>query len=266
MLAWIALSNSLVPGLAPALRLAIAAGWHWRRLRADAPIAGVEEPEYSVYRASASARSRSGRLRTKLTNLKVPVAERLTALLAIQDAPARVTSDILKLLLADPAEDVRLLSYGMIDAKEKAIGSRILAEEARLDRVDDDAERYGVCKRLAELQWELVWQRLVQGDMRTYACSQAQRYAQMALALRPEDAGLWFLEARVGLEVRDAAVAARGLANAERLGFPRAQLVPYLAELAFLERRFGDVSVLWAELPVAPGSIRLAASYRYWTA
>ncbi|MEZ5739788.1 MAG: hypothetical protein R3E68_10255, partial [Burkholderiaceae bacterium] len=136
-------ANLTVPGLPVMMRIALFIGARFRRLLEDAPVASIREPEYSIYRSTEGMQARGGRTRTKLTNLKVPVSERLAALLAIQETPARASADLLRQLLADPIEDIRLLAYGMLDGKEKSIGVRILAEEGKLEKLTDDNALYG---------------------------------------------------------------------------------------------------------------------------
>jgi hypothetical protein len=215
---------------------------------------------------------RAGQIRAQLTSGEAPPSARLSALLSIQDAPARITSDILRQLLTDPFEDIRLLAYGMLDKKEKAVGQRILAEQAALADAQagggDPATRadrlHGAHKRLAELQWELVYQRLVQGDLLRFTAREAWRHAHEALALREDDAGLWYLVGRLGLEADEPEAGRAALERAGRLGFPRERLVPWLAEYAFRERRFDEVRRLFGSLATPPDALRVAAAYAYW--
>lgn len=124
--------------------------------------------------------------------------------------------------------------------------------------------RHGAHKRLAELQWELVYQKLVQGDLLRFTAREAWRHAHEALALRSEDAGLWYLVGRVGLEAGEPAAGQAALERAARLGFPRERLVPWLAEYAFRERRFDEVRALFGSLATPPDALRVAAAYAYW--
>ncbi|MEZ5652129.1 MAG: lipopolysaccharide N-acetylglucosaminyl transferase [Burkholderiaceae bacterium] len=230
------LQNFFVPGLAPMLRAAHALGERFRKLLDDAPVETIGEPQYAVYRDDQGNSARDGRVRTKLTDLSVPSADRLTALLALQETPARASADLLRQLLADPVEDIRLLAYGMLDGKEKKLSTRILAEEGLLEQATRDEQRLGCRKRLAELFWELSYQRLVEGDMKRYACQQAAGHARAALALDPTDGGLWYLVLRVAIEIRETRQAREAVDRARSLGFPEEQLAPYAAELAFLLR------------------------------
>lgn len=264
--------NLFVPTLLVWLRVAIWAGLRMSRVRRDDPIGFVADPQFTATRERDPTGVRAGQIRARLTSGEAPAAARLSALMSIQDAPGRITSDILRRLLADPFEDIRLLAYGMLDKKEKAISQRILAEREALARADAPELsastradlRYGSHKRLAELGWELVWQRLVQGDLLRFNAQEAWRHAHEALALREDDAGLWYLIGRIGLAVGEDAAGPAALRHAESLGFPRERVVPWLAEYAFRARRYDEVRVLFGSLAVPPGSLRVAAVYQYW--
>jgi hypothetical protein len=265
--------NLFVPTLLVWLRVAIWIGTRFSTVIHDAPIGLVAAPEFTATREREGTTVRAGQIRARLTSGEAPPAARLSALLTIQDAPGRITSDILRRLLTDPFEDIRLLAYGMLDRKEKAVSQRILAEQAALQAVaeshampDDerDERRYGAHKRLAELQWELVWQRLVQGDLLRFTAREAWRNAHEALQIRDDDAGLWYLVGRVGLVAGEPDAGWAALDRAEDLGFPRERLVPWMAEYAFREHRYDEVRALFGSLRTPPDAMRVAAAYGYW--
>lgn len=265
VLFWLFLFNLLAPTSILWVRLAIWLGHKYRLIRKQDPVGTVFEPVYSIYRRNEKRNVRSGRLRTQLTADGVAADDRMSALLSIQEVPASVTADLLRQLLADPLDDIRLLAYGMLDGKEKAISQRLLAEEKTLKEATADDERFGAHKRLAELQWELVFQKLVQGDMRLFACRQARTHAQAALNIKSDDAGIWFLLGRVNLVLRDLAAGQQALGRAQQCGLPRTVVIPYLAEYAYAERQFAKIAALYGELTAVPGALQLASSYTYWT-
>ncbi|MEZ5657269.1 MAG: lipopolysaccharide N-acetylglucosaminyl transferase [Burkholderiaceae bacterium] len=257
--------NLFVPGLAPMLRMAQAIGARFRHLLENAPVEIVGEPEYAVYREDQRTQSRDGRIRTRLTDQAVPANDRLTALLALQETPARASADLLRQLLADPIEDIRLLAYGMLDGKEKKLSSRIMAEEGLLERATRDEERFGCHKRLAELFWELAYQRLVEGDMKRYACQQAAEHARSAIGHDAGDAGLWYLLLRVAVEIGDIDQAGEALKQARALGFPEEQLTPYEAELAFLGRDLPAIARCMTRIGDLSLPAHLARVRQFWT-
>jgi hypothetical protein len=224
----------------------------------------VEAPRFDTHRNHEGTGFRGGQVRAQLGNAAAPLDQRMKALVALQDTPAHATGELLRRLLADPADDIRLLAYGILDNKEKAVMSRIREAQAALDGARDDAQRHAGHKRIAELYFELIYQDLVQGDMRRFAADQVRSHIALAHRHSSDDAGLWFMLARLELQARDVAAAQEALAQAEATGFARARLLPYVAELRFLQGRHAEVRRMFAELQPDAALPAIAAMRRYW--
>jgi tetratricopeptide (TPR) repeat protein len=234
------------------------------RLSAAERYGKIEVPHFTTHRNTEGTGFRGGQVRAQLGNDRAPVASRLQALTAVQHTPARLTGGILRDLLADPIDDVRLLAYGMLDGKEKAISSKILAAREALEAAPGPDEARVLNKQIAEYYWELVYQNLVQGDMQKFAAEEAFRHARDALGIDAEDAGLWFMLGRLALATGDFARAGDALERARVQGFPRERMLPYLAELLFRQGRFSEVRALFGEFRGKPSVPALAPLRRYW--
>lgn len=243
--------------------LAILLGVWIPRIKDSMLFSVTEQARFTTHRNHEGTGFRGGQVRAQLGNARTPLDQRMNALVAVQDAPARVTGDLLRTLLSDPADDVRLLAYGILDAKEKGITQRILALKEELGQATGPSQRHAILKQSAELYWELIFQNLVQGGMHDFAVEQVRLHLNAALKIS-EDAGLWFLLARVELRARQVDAAEYALSRAQVHGFPRERLLPYIAELRFLQRRFADVRGLFAELGDQPGIPALAQSRIFW--
>ncbi|GAA4015008.1 hypothetical protein [Actimicrobium antarcticum] len=237
--------------------------WLPRTFRKN-PFDTTEELRFTTHRNHEGTGFRGGQVRAQLGNSETPLDQRLKALAAVQDTPARATGSLLRTLLADPADDMRLLAYGILDSKEKQITQRILERRHLLDKSDDPKEQFRLNKLIAELYWELIYQDLVQGDMRSFSAGQVRKYAYRALELNTGDAGLWFLLTRLELFSGQVEAAAQALMQAQKGQFAQERLLPYFAELRFLQRRFDEVRALFDELADQPGVPALAQSRRYW--
>ncbi|WP_246794491.1 sugar ABC transporter permease [Burkholderia perseverans] len=242
--------------------------------RASLAVTTVEEPEFAEYLIGSVSYGRGARLKAELRNAEASVDFRMTALLAMQSLPVRTVSPILQEMLADPLDDIRLLAYGSLESKEKALTQRITAERAALEAMDAPgapdaaarpaAERAGVNKVLAELYGELIYQQLVTGDVYDNAIAQADRFAEAALALLPDDAALWRLRGRLALLRRDLDAADALLQRAIDSGFPRDRLLPYLAESAYWRRDFARVASLLGAMEASGVPPALRAALEFW--
>ncbi|MBV8045929.1 MAG: hypothetical protein JO171_02165, partial [Paludibacterium sp.] len=105
---------------------------------------------------------------------------------------------------------------------------------------------------------------LVQGDVYRHAAREADRYAAEALKMMPGDAALWRLRGRLALDRGDTTQAVAMLDQAMLHGFDRRRLLPYLAEVAYLDRDYQQVKALLAEQSVAGAVPILQPVIRYW--
>jgi polysaccharide biosynthesis protein PelE len=253
-----------VPLLGVLLTLSAQIGFYFRAKHRIEPVLAVQEPVFSIQRAIAQ-QQRKVSVRVNVMDTKLSAGERINAQLALQDAPGKISADLLRTLLTDSVEDIRLLAYGLLDGKEKKISQRILVEQEQLKESTEPQEIYAAHRRLAELNWELIYQRMVQGDMRKYSGDQSVEHARQALDIKPEDAGLWFICARVLLSQGRPDDAEHALNHAKNLGMPDVQLLPYFAEMAFARRDLKQVQRSLVRMEEQPSSKALGAVYEYWT-
>lgn len=224
----------------------------------------VTTPQYEMPKHGIDTGWRSGRVRQQLSNKGTPVDLRMKALLALQNMPARHTSGILREALSDSSDDLRLLAYGMLDSREKQLTHRIQSALHSYQQASSSAERYLPARELAELYWELVYQNLVQGDMRSFSLEQVQKYATEALKEKVKDAGLWAISGRMWT-LRGDYIRATGCFNtAIKQGFPLARAEPYLAELAFLRQDYATARRIMRNLHERGGSRPLLIAADYW--
>ncbi|MFM0049402.1 tetratricopeptide repeat protein [Caballeronia grimmiae] len=211
-------------------------------------IAYVEEPEFATHLIPHVSYGRGARLKAELQNAEAVTSLRMTALLAMQSMPAHTISPLLRGMLADPLDDIRLLAYGMLDSQEKQLTQRILAQRPKLAMQLEPRERYEVNKTLAELYGELIYAHLVQGDVYRNAADQADAYAAAALDIEPSDAALWRMRGRLALDRGDLDAADSLLERAIEQGFARDRMLPYLAEAAYLRGDFARVKTLLSQM------------------
>ncbi|MBP8270281.1 MAG: tetratricopeptide repeat protein [Sphaerotilus sp.] len=208
-------------------------------------------------------------IRQLLTDVHAAATLRTRALNAIASKPARIAGDLLRKLLSDPVEDLRLVAYGLLDTQEKALRTRISEQAALLEQLTTEPHRHSasrieVLRHLAELNFELVYQSLVQGDVREHTLARAIEHAQAAIALDPGNGGLRQLLARMHLEQGDIDRACDDLIRATEDGLPDNRVLPYLAEMAYRRGDWRSVRALMHRIDPLTVTPRMAALVRYW--
>jgi hypothetical protein len=189
--------------------------------------------------------------------------KRLKAVMATRHMAPREAMTIWSKATCDPVDDVRLLAYAMRDSSEKKLTNHILALTEGLP--DVPVRMRNAChKAIAALCWELVYHRLVQGAVKQHWLQTARHHMEAVFATsdgtssgapdlpvvtdKPDafaisDADSWLLYGRILLESGDVLLAGEAFANARAGGTDEQKILPWLAEIAFNERRFPEAKV-----------------------
>ncbi len=234
------------------------------RISPPQPFAELKSPEYVVSMRNVEPSIRFAGLRQLLLDSGAPSEIRLKALIVLQNMPGRVAGPMLRKLLGDPADDIRLVAYGMLDAQEKRINTAIQTELDTLGQGADPVMRQKSLRHIAELHWELVYSGLVQGDVRAHAVSEGLRHLELAQHNATDDAGMWFLRGRLLMARNDSAAARGAFEHSLSCGMQSARVLPYLAEIAFLQRDFAAVRQLLGAVAQQQTTPLTAPVMRFW--
>jgi len=191
-------------------------------------------------------------------------------MVALQYVSGRTASPLLRTVLSDPSEDLRLLAYGMLDTLEKRINSNIDAEMGALRTAQAESGKFGTrtlesAQRLSDLYWELIYQDLVQGDLRKHAIQESLRYCDWVLNEQADNAQLCLRRGRLLHEQKRPDEAAQAYAQARELGLPATRVLPYQAELCFDRKDFAQARALMQELGQWSALPRLHPVVDYWS-
>lgn len=159
---------------------------------------------------------------------------------------------LLKKALLDNDDDVRLLAYALLERKEKNIVRGIKEAEGRLSWAAG-AEKLPLFRKVIQSYWEFINLGLAQGDVRRHLAHTALGYAEQALAIDPGNAGLLYLQGKLRLELGEYHLAELSFQQAGENGIDDSRIRGYLAEIAYRQHRFGDVSRQLDQIRVESG-------------
>lgn len=173
--------------------------------------------------------------------------KRLNALLAVRNMHKQDAIPILKKALRDPADDIRLLAYAMLDKYETQLNAKL---EQVLEAIKnaEDAHKAELHNSIARNYWELVYLGLAQGAVLKHALQQAQDNIEQALLFK-ETPELMLLAGRVALKQGRSEFATLNFNQAIALGMEAQHVLPYLAEAAYLSGHYHQIPELLSQLP-----------------
>lgn len=182
-----------------------------------------------------------------------------------RDDPGAIA--LLRRTLADRDEDVRLVAHAVLESKQRVAYRRLHEGARELDAAPPERRAMFEQRQAAE-HWELARAGLADGECLVHALERARDHARAAAAGDPTrgtpgSVRLALLVARIELRCGSPAEAEVALARAVRLGLPAAIAAPYLAEVAFAERRFDRVRQRLAAAP--SGNAAVDRIRRFWS-
>ena len=237
-----------------------------RREVAPEPFDSIELPEFDPHQQHQSATFRQTGLRSLLNNTNVPMTSRLGAMVALQNVSGRISSPLLRNVLTDPSEDIRLLAYGMLDNQEKRI-NKAIDEQLKVFAAHESTKGtpyYHAAQLLSDHYWELVYQELALGDLRNYAIGESLRYCDLVLEHSRDNAALTLRKGRLLHALGKPNDAREAYLVALALGLPAVRVLPYLAEINFESRNFDELDFLIEELSYWSALPKLRPLIDYW--
>lgn len=181
----------------------------------------------------------------------VPTNLKLAALSLLTENLQRNNIILIKRLLSSKNDEIRLVSFSVIDKLEHKIHEEIHTLLHKLKTSTEESVIFNAHKMLAQLYWELVYFELADEVLERFLLSEVEKNAQIALEIVPGDDDLHFLMGRVHFqngniqqakaEFHQAIDQARAKGKA-----PSNYIQPYLAELYFNERDFSGVKSIIA--------------------
>jgi tetratricopeptide (TPR) repeat protein len=222
----------------------------------------AEDPEASG--PGYSARYGPGGFRARLLSRRIPSASRLIPLMALGNRATPFGNRMMKEMLKDPADELRLMAYGTLERREMDFQKSMAEARTALRAAADDRRRLIWLRRLTFLQWEMVYQELVEGELSRFYLEQAAETGRQALEMEPMDGPLLMVYGRIQARLGAWDEALEALDGAERLGTPALRVVPHLAEVAFLRRDFAETRRLLNQTPELWQAGILRPLLRFW--
>lgn len=110
-----------------AMLIGVGIGYALPAVSREEPFVMVRVPSFTPVPAPSGAGFRQEDLRTLLTSPETSTEMRLQGMLTVRDMPTRFTGSVLREVLGDAVDDVRLLAYGILDQKKSSSPSRSIA-------------------------------------------------------------------------------------------------------------------------------------------
>ena len=218
----------------------------------------------AVASRSSSTVTGAGNLSGALRYARDP-QRRLAVLIATLALEGRHATPLLRLALKDPADDVRLLAYILLNRRENVIVERIGARTSQLHAATGE-HAFDLHKALAHDYRELAFLAAATGSAAASSRARAREHALSGLQLRARDIDLQLLCGRIALHDRQLDAAGDAFSAARQAGLADSKTSPFLAEIAFLRHCYAEVNEHLAHAAHSGSQLGLHRQSAYWRA
>lgn len=190
--------------------------------------------------------------------------KRQAAVLSTRQMKDKDAIPILRLVLNDLEDDVRLLAYSLLDQKESRINANIYYLNLLLGQKTGVDRKARILRKLAECYWELGYLGITEGELKRFVLAESVRYGEEAISIA-DNLATRLLLGRAYLALDDPGAAREHLLFAFDSNSAKQQVLPYLAEAAFKQKRYNEVKQYLKDIPQVQQNLALRAVKEYWS-
>ena len=223
----------------------------------------VSMPPFMVESGGLAQGMGEGGAWSRLRTSALPRNMRLKALLAVNAGGGFNSSRLLQMATSDGDDEIRLLAFKLNDQREKVIGTTISKALHSLRVLDEGEERRHLFRTLAFSYWELVFNEL-NNDLVQFFIEQSLQYAAKAYNAEVEDPSLLILMGRIYLRKGNWQQAQKSINMGLVRGAHRDRVIPYLAEIAYLQRDFKTLKQFFADDPLLRYKPGIGPVAKFW--
>jgi tetratricopeptide (TPR) repeat protein len=201
----------------------------------------------------------------RLMKKNAPPADRTKALFVLAQGQLSGINNLLQELLPDSSDEIRLLSFNILDQQESFIQKDINKILSSINAPGLDATAYAIFeKNLALLYWELSYRHLLLKELEDITLNKAETYAQSALKILKGDAVLWSLLGKIYFRLKKYKLAEESFEKSIYYDIPDSQVIPYLAEIKYKMKDYAAVRRYLCESNTLLDIAIIAPVKRFW--
>lgn len=206
-----------------------------------------------------------GGLRVSLQSRELPIENRVEALKALSLMPPRNINNLVRTVLPDTNDELRLLAFYILSKQEKKIVPKINKALRLLKHEESPYEKAKLERWIAYEYWELVYCNLIEPGLMDFVLVRVLHFAKLAQEYFHEDSNLWLLQGRAHFYMNQFNEASEAFAKALSHGASKNRIIPYLVEIYFYQRNFTAIKALIKSQSVISGEQFGKALMNFWS-
>ena len=205
-------------------------------------------------------------------NDAIPQHNRLLALTLLSDYRNKAYMATIKQMLKSHDDELRLLSFSVIDRLEQTIHANIHAGKQRLETLPEESDAwYREHQKLAEAYWELIYFELADDTLKRYLADRILMHVSRYESRFGADERSEMLLAKTAFSLEEYSEALRRFWNVVRLRgvndiAEAANVVPYIAEIYYHQGKYEAVQKLMKHAKKLDFDAKMKSVRELWAA
>ncbi len=190
---------------------------------------------------------------------------KMKAALFMANHPSKTNYTMLKNLLSDQDNEVRLFSFSQLSSMERELNEKISKKLQEYNDSKDLDKKAEIASELSSLYWEFIYFGLSDEEINSIIIQKVEQYANIALKRDKDSANLYILLGKSAFFKESLDEAKEFFTKAVKLGGSKASIMPYLAEITFKEGNYDDVKKYLSLIDPSKLSSKIEPIYNQWT-
>ncbi len=188
---------------------------------------------------------------------------KMKGLVFMAENPSKKNFSLIKGLLSDPDNEIRLYSFSLLNTLETELNDKITKTLSRYEKENNPEQKAILATELASLYWEFIHYGLSDAESTKFILSKVETYAKLALAVKKEFTTYTIL-AKVAFSKNNYKKAEKLFKKALTMGASHTVVAPYLAEVAYKQGDYYEVKQQLSQISPLELTSMTAPLYRQW--
>ncbi len=190
---------------------------------------------------------------------------KMKGLVFMAENPTKQNFSLIKQLLSDKDNEIRLYSFSLINSTERELTEKISQIQNSLNKSSNEVEHSRLATQLAYLYWEFIYLGLIDKETNSLVVDKINNYSKIALMDEDNKGKIFTLLGKVSFHQKKFKKASTFFQKAIKEGIKKSKVAPYLAEIAYEKKSFSDVKAILSEMNPMENSSFTAPIYKQWT-
>ncbi len=202
---------------------------------------------------------------TKLsTNTHNNTKQKMKSLVFLSNNPDKKNFPIIKKLLRDRDNEVRLFSFSLLNSSENELNEKITSALKEFNSTKNEQKKSKVAGELAHLHWDFIYYGFASSETEDLVIKNTENFSNIALKNEIAKGETNLLLGKVQLYKKDYDNAMKSFKLAIFYGIKKSIINFYLAEIAYEKKDYLETKLLLKEIKIEETSLTTAPIHKKW--